>query len=40
MRGTSLDSAQFAELQKVLSALPIFPDDRIKNVAGDVKALL
>jgi len=39
-RGTSLDSAQSAELRKVMSALPTFPDDRIKNVIGEIKALL
>jgi phospholipase A-2-activating protein len=39
-RGISLDSAQSAELQTVMSALPTFPDDRIRNVVGEIKALL
>ncbi|KAG1759979.1 WD40-repeat-containing domain protein [Suillus occidentalis] len=39
-RGISLESAQSAELQTVMSALPTFPDDRIRNVIGEIKALL
>lgn len=40
IRGTPLDSAQSAELREVMSALPTFPDDRIKNVVGEIEALL
>lgn len=40
MRDISLDSAQSAELQTVMTALPIFPDDRIRNVVGEIRALL
>ncbi|KAG2067056.1 PFU-domain-containing protein [Suillus decipiens] len=39
-RGISLDSAQSTELQTVTSALPAFPDDRIRNVVSEIKALL
>ncbi|KAG1823274.1 WD40-repeat-containing domain protein [Suillus variegatus] len=39
-RGISLDSAQSAELQTVMSALPAFPDDRIRNVVDEIRALL
>lgn len=39
-RGISLESAQSAELQTVMSTLPTFPDDRIRNVVGEIKALL
>lgn len=40
LRGISLDSAQSAELQTVMSGLPTFPDDRIRNVVSEIKALL
>ncbi|KAG2133766.1 WD40-repeat-containing domain protein [Suillus clintonianus] len=39
-RGTLLDSARSAELRTVMSALPTFPDDRIRNVVDEIKALL
>jgi phospholipase A-2-activating protein len=39
-RGISLESAQSAELQTVMSTLPTFPDDRIRNVVGEINALL
>ncbi|OAX34542.1 phospholipase A-2-activating protein [Rhizopogon vinicolor AM-OR11-026] len=40
IRGTSFYSARSAELRKVMSALPTFTDDRIKNVIREIKLLL